>query len=138
KWSLRATRRRRSIGCTGSSPRGSSPRARSRSWPGRRISSILVPTAERRSLMHAVLVRVTIDDPEQATKALRERVVPQVRQAPGLVAGYWVRLDGNQGRSIVVFDSEEAARAVADQVRAMPTEFVTIDSVDVHEVVAHT
>ena len=89
--------------------------------------------------MHAVLVRVTISDPEQATKRLHEDVVPQVRQAPGLVAGYWVRLDGNQGRSIVVFESEEAARAAADQVRAMPpSEFVNIDSVDVHEVVAHT
>jgi len=88
--------------------------------------------------MHAVLVRVTIDDPEQATKRLHEDVVPRVREAPGLVAGYWVRLDGNRGRSMVVFDSEEAARAAAEQVRAMPAEFVTIDSVDVHEVVAHT
>jgi ribosomal protein L35AE/L33A len=88
--------------------------------------------------MHAVLVRVTINDPEQATKRLNEDVVPRVRQAPGLVAGYWVRLDGNQGRSIVVFESEEAARAAADLVRGMTFEFVTLDSVDVHEVVAHT
>ena len=88
--------------------------------------------------MHAVLVRVTINDPEQATKRLQEDVVPRVRQAPGLVAGYWVRLDENRGRSIVVFESEEAAQAAADQVRAMEFEFVTLDSVDVHEVVAHT
>jgi hypothetical protein len=88
--------------------------------------------------MHAVLVRVTVNDPEQATKALREQVVPRVREAPGLVAGYWVRLDGNQGRSIVVFESEDAARAAADQVREQTFEFVTLDSVDVYEVVAHT
>ena len=88
--------------------------------------------------MHAVLVRVTINDPEQATKVLREEVVPRVRQAPGLVAGYWVRLDENQGRSIVVFESEEAANAAADQVRETSFEFVTLNSVDVHEVVAHT
>lgn len=88
--------------------------------------------------MHAVLVRVTIKDADQATTRLQEDVVPRVRQAPGLVAGYWVRLDGDQGRSIVVFESEEDARAAADQVRSMEFEFVTLDSVDVHEVVAHT
>jgi ribosomal protein L35AE/L33A len=88
--------------------------------------------------MYAVLTRVTINDEEQATRNLQDNVVPRVRQAPGLVAGYWVRLDGNQGRSIVVFESEEAAQAAADQVRAMQFEFVTLDSVDVLEVVAHT
>jgi len=88
--------------------------------------------------MHAVMVRVTINDPEQATKALRDEVVPRVRQAPGLVAGYWVRIEENQGRSIIVFESEEAANAAADQVRGMSFEFVTLNSVDVHEVVAHT
>jgi hypothetical protein len=88
--------------------------------------------------MHAVMVRVTINDPEQATKALREEVVPRVRQAPGLVAGYWVRIEEDQGRSIIVFESEEAANAAADQVRGMSFEFVTLNSVDVHEVVAHT
>jgi ribosomal protein L35AE/L33A len=88
--------------------------------------------------MYALLTRVTIDDADQATKRLREDVVPRVRQAPGLVAGYWVRLDGNQGRSIVVFESQEAAQAAAEQVRAMEFEFVTLDSVDVYEVVAHT
>jgi hypothetical protein len=88
--------------------------------------------------MHAVLVRVTINDLEQATRVLNEDVVPQVRQAPGLVAGYWVRLDNEHGRSIIVFETEEAANAAAEQVRGRPTEFVTIDSVDVLEVVAHT
>ena len=88
--------------------------------------------------MHAVLVRVTINDEEQARKALAEEVVPRVRQAPGLVAGYWVRLDGDQGRSIIVFDSEEDAQAAAENVRGMSFEFVTLNSVDVHEVVAHT
>jgi hypothetical protein len=83
-------------------------------------------------------VRVTIKDEEQARKALDEEVVPQVRQAPGLVAGYWVKLDGDQGRSIIVFESEEAAQAAAENVRGMTFEFVNLDSVDVHVVVAHT
>jgi hypothetical protein len=86
--------------------------------------------------MHAVVVSVTIGDPEAATAQLRERVVPQVSQTPGFVAGYWVRLPGGQGRSIVVFESEEAAQASAERARAMG-DFVTFDSVEVGEVVAH-
>ena len=88
--------------------------------------------------MHAVFVRATIGDPEGSLKTLQEEVVPRVSQAPGLVAGYWLRPEPNQGRSLVVFESEEAARAAAEQVRAMAPKSVTIDSVDVVEVVAHT
>jgi len=39
--------------------------------------------------MHAVVVRVSIGDPEDAQKALTEQVVPRVSRAPGFVAGYW-------------------------------------------------
>jgi hypothetical protein len=41
--------------------------------------------------MHAVVVRVTLNDPDAATVALNEQVVPQVSKAPGFVAGYWSR-----------------------------------------------
>ena len=58
--------------------------------------------------MHAVVVRVTINDREAAESTLREQVVPQVSQAPGFVAGYWTRKD-NAGLSMVIFESEEAA-----------------------------
>ena len=59
-----------------------------------------------------------------------------VSRAPGFVSGVWVRLDGNKGRSIVVFESEEAANAAAGQLRAMARAGVTLDSVSVGEVVA--
>lgn len=87
--------------------------------------------------MHAVIVRVTINDADKATERLRNQVVPNVKQAPGFVAGYWVRLEGGQqGRGLMVFESEDAARAASEQVRAMPDEGeVTIDSIDVAEVV---
>jgi hypothetical protein len=88
--------------------------------------------------MHAVFVRATLSDPEGSLQTLREEVVPRVSQSPGLVAGYWLRPEPNQGRSLVVFESEEAARAAAERVRALAPETVTIDSVDVVEVVAHT
>ena len=52
--------------------------------------------------MHAVVVSVTVNDGETATRTLREQLVPGVSQAPGFVAGYWVRLEGgDQGRSTV-------------------------------------
>jgi hypothetical protein len=85
--------------------------------------------------MHAVLVSVTINDGEAATENLRNEVVPRVKQAPGFVAGYWVRIEGGKGRGTIVFESEDAARAVAEQIGANPSEAVNIDSVDVGEVV---
>ena len=86
--------------------------------------------------MHAVVVNVTIKDVETALGELSDQVAPQVSQAPGFVAGYWVRLPGNKGTSIVAFESEEQARAAAERVQA-DREAVTFDSVDVGEVVAH-
>ena len=88
--------------------------------------------------MYAVFTRVTINDPEQAVKALNEEVVPRVSAQPGLVAGYWMRPEAGQGRSLVVFESEEAARAAAEIAQANVPEFVTVESVDVVEVIAHT
>ena len=86
--------------------------------------------------MHAVVIHVTINDPEAAMPELRDQVVPQVSQAPGFVAGYWVRLAGNKGASIVAFESEEQARSAAEQAQ-MGRGTVTFDSVEVGEVVAH-
>jgi hypothetical protein len=85
--------------------------------------------------MHAVVVTVTVGDVEAAEKRLREEIVPRVSQLPGAVAGYWTRSDGD-GLSMVVFDSEDAARAAADQVPEMASGPVTLQSVEVREVVA--
>ena len=86
--------------------------------------------------MHAVVLNVTINNADAAAAALRDQVVPQVSGAPGFVAGYWVDLDGGRGTSVVVFESEDAARAAAAQAQA-PGDFVTFDSVEVGEVVAN-
>jgi hypothetical protein len=86
--------------------------------------------------MHAVVVNVTVNDREAATAALKDQVVPMVSQAPGFVAGYWVGgLEGGKGTSIVAFESEEAARAAAQNIQP-PGDFVTFDSVEVGAVVA--
>jgi hypothetical protein len=88
--------------------------------------------------MHAVVVRVTIGDFEKAQPSLREQVVPRAKQAPGFVHGYWTRSDdGKNGLSMVLFESEDQARAAAEQIQAAPilAETVTLESVEVREVV---
>jgi hypothetical protein len=85
--------------------------------------------------MHAVVIRLTVKDREAAGGALREQVLPQVTAARGFVAGYWLSMPGGNGLSISVFDSQDAARTVAEQAQP-PGDFVSFDSVEVGEVVA--
>ena len=86
--------------------------------------------------MHAVVVSVSIQDGEAATNHLRENVVPRVSQAPGFVAGYWVRLEGgDQGRATIVFESEDAANAAREQIPQPPDGAATIEDVAIGEVV---
>lgn len=89
--------------------------------------------------MHAVVVRVTVHDVDTAQTMLREQVVPRVKQSPGFVAGYWTRSEG-QGLSMIVFDSEEHARQAAEMVQTNmpPGDAVTLDDVEVREVVANS
>ncbi len=86
--------------------------------------------------MHAVVVRATLNDPEAAESTLREEVVPQVSQAPGFVAGYWTRKD-DVGLSMVIFESEEAAKGMSERVPSVVPDTVTLEDVEVREVVAH-
>ena len=86
--------------------------------------------------MHAVVVRVTITEEGAALAALRDEVVPQVSRAPGFIAGYWTRKD-NAGLSMIVFESEEAARAASERIPGTVPEGVTLEDIEVREVVAH-
>jgi hypothetical protein len=86
--------------------------------------------------MHAVVVRLTVNDQEAAESHLHEQVVPGVSQAPGFVAGYWTRKDGT-GLAMVVFESEEAAKTMSERVPSMVTDAVTLGDIEVREVVAH-
>lgn len=86
--------------------------------------------------MYAVVVRVTISEEGAALSALRDEVVPQISQAPGFVAGYWTR-KGDTGLSMIVFESEAAARAVGDRIPGTVPEGVNLENVEVREVVAH-
>ena len=87
--------------------------------------------------MHAVVARSTLHDFEQARKFLREQGIPRISQAPGFVTAHWVRLDENTGTSMLVFESEDAAKAAAEQLKANPPggSAITIDSIEIGEVV---
>jgi hypothetical protein len=87
--------------------------------------------------MHAIIVDVSIGDVEKAQRELHERTVPAVSQAPGFVSGYWIEHGEGKGHSVVVFETEEQATAMADGVRSNAPEAVTVENVSVHQVVAH-
>ena len=87
--------------------------------------------------MHAVVVKVSISDAAGSVKELRETVVPRVAGAPGFVAGYWTRSDdGTNGKSMLVFESEDAAKAAAERIAASVPKGVKFESAEVREVVA--
>ncbi len=86
--------------------------------------------------MHAVVVRVNVNDAEDATSNLREQVVPRVKEAPGFVAGYWTRKD-NTGLSMIVFESEENAEAAREQIPNAIPDSVDLQDIEVREVVAN-
>jgi hypothetical protein len=90
--------------------------------------------------MHAVVVRVTINDVDGAQQVLEEQVVPRASGAPGFVAGYWTRgSDDNSGMSMIVFESEDAANGAAQMIQSQgsPSDAVTFEGVEVRSVVAH-
>jgi hypothetical protein len=87
--------------------------------------------------MHAVVFRVTIKDREKGMSFLNDQIVPGVSQAPGFVAGYWVNIGEDQGTSVIVFESEDAAKQAMEQGGPPPEDAVTVESMDIGEVVAH-
>lgn len=88
--------------------------------------------------MHAVVGTAQID-PDRAEEAaeLARNLLENVSQAPGFVSGALARsLDHTAGRSMMLFESEAAARAVVENVRNMipadgPTELVSLEVFEV-------
>jgi hypothetical protein len=89
--------------------------------------------------MQALLVNVTLHDREPALAVLREQIVPRASRMPGFVAGYWIVSDDNRGTDVLVFESAEAAQAVARiiETEGPPTDAVAVDGMELSEVVAH-
>jgi hypothetical protein len=86
--------------------------------------------------MWAVATDVEISDTE-AAQALLPNVVSMVKQAPGFVTGHWVQLAGNEGTALVIFDTEEQARAGLPKEGDSPGPGVVFRRVRVGEVAAH-
>ena len=92
--------------------------------------------------MYALVTRVTIHDPEHVRETLNGQIVPQTSSAPGFKSGYWTWSTGGSelnGLAMMIFDSEENARATGERIRAVAasaTDTVTLDDVEVREVVA--
>jgi hypothetical protein len=87
--------------------------------------------------MHAVIFDVEIVDMERATANLSTNVVPGAAQAPGFVAGYWLNLGNDRGHSVIVFESEEKARAYMDSGEPPPPDLVKFLGAQIVEVAAH-
>jgi hypothetical protein len=92
--------------------------------------------------MYALVVRVTIHNADRTREVLNGQVVPQASGAPGFKTGYWTWSTGGgelNGLSMIIFDSEENARAVGDRISAIAADAsddVTLDGVELREVVA--
>lgn len=91
--------------------------------------------------MHAVFVEVDASavDREEAVKNLQEQVVPRASQAPGLQSGSWmVPNEEGKGLALMLFDTEESARAAAAMVAvgSNPQPGVTVSRCEVREVAA--
>ena len=89
--------------------------------------------------MHAVVGSVTIHDFERGLPALQEEIMPRVKATPGLVGAYWLRSGAGRGMSMILLDSEDAATALAQMIQAEgpPTDAVTLNTIEVCEIVAH-
>jgi hypothetical protein len=92
--------------------------------------------------MHALVTRVTIHNADHTREMLTSQVVPAVSGAPGFKTGYWTWQTGGDevdGLAMMIFDSEEQARAAGARISAVAADAsddVTLDSVEVREVVA--
>lgn len=86
--------------------------------------------------MHAVVVNVSIDDRDAAERALHEQLVPRVSQLPGFITGYWTIKD-DTGLTMLIFETEDAANRMSQQAQATVPPAMTLEQVQVREVVAH-
>ncbi len=91
--------------------------------------------------MHAIFVETTTGDvgAEEAREAIMKTAVPAFREA-GATSGFWFMSDSGRGNALILFDSEEKARAAAAfmrpgaPTRTMPE--VTFTSVEVCQLFA--
>ena len=90
--------------------------------------------------MHALAIDVNIEKgrEDEGIRYLHSDVLPAMKQAPGLVAGYWLASKDGQGLTVLIFDDAQAAQAAAAGLAEAPrADFASVGNVDIREVVAH-
>ncbi len=86
--------------------------------------------------MYAALVHLTIDPAlaQAAAAAFTDEILPSLRSAPGLVAGYWVDPADRQGFGFLLFETEAQARAATPPTAAWSAPGVTILRTEIRRV----
>lgn len=85
--------------------------------------------------MHAIVFEVDMKDGWEATVDEElDFITRSLREVPGFVRGTWTT-DGSVGVSLVLFESEDAARAIADNASMPPESGAALRSARVLEVV---
>ncbi|HYI46184.1 MAG TPA: hypothetical protein VE174_12075 [Actinomycetota bacterium] len=92
--------------------------------------------------MHALFVTAHIEpgrNEEEGLRFLEDDVLPQLKQIPGLVGGYWLATKDSESLAVVLFDNEDAAKQMAEvgMAEAPPPPGATFGDVEVREVIAH-
>ena len=89
--------------------------------------------------MFAVVVREAGDAAQidGSGDMVSANVAPRVREAPGFVSALWMSDGAGRTLNVLVFESEEAARAALEAARTAPRPpFMRVESVDVFSVLA--
>jgi len=89
--------------------------------------------------MFAVVVREAGDAAQidGSASMVSANVAPRVREAPGFVSALWMSDGAGRTLNVLVFESEEAARAALEAARTAPRPpFMRVESVDVFSVLA--
>jgi hypothetical protein len=89
--------------------------------------------------MFAVVVREAGDAAQidASSRMVRDRVAPEVRRAPGFLSALWMSDRSGGTLNVLVFESEQAARAALDAARSAPRPpFMHVERVDLFSVLA--
>jgi hypothetical protein len=89
--------------------------------------------------MFAVVGEVSIDAgrEDESIEFLKANIVPQVKQAPGILGGYWLSGQDGKGLGITLYETEEDARRAAEMAKGQPRpDYITSAHFNVREVVA--
>ena len=90
-------------------------------------------------MKHAVVVRESGDAGpiNEGGGHVVANVLPRLRQAPGFVSAVWMTDGSGQTLNVLVFDTEESARAALEPARsAHRPPFMQLDSAEVYRVLA--